>query len=659
MNLIYMTALTCSLQDIRANITSESIQIPHAIVKVDESPLPSSNTCELVVNCRGPKGPIAFYSIITGSDGQFLDGGKRGLYQGGRFAADGTCQVTAKPGKTKIEIRSGPDYEPAIKEIDLRSGTKTQIDFTLSPWFSPESKGWYGGDNHVHAAHDQSGEIKTDLAYAALQARASGLSFVTQASSEFPFEDHLKLSTPDFLLRRSLENRQGSFAGHLNSPGVELPQKDREATMHAAMPVLATVEWVHAHNAAIIHTHTMVPAHQLHWMGAAEAYSYSLLGICPDAMDLDGEASENLWFTVLNLGNKISCSGSTDAALERTSSPAPGARRMYVRSDKFDYEEFVKGIRAGKTFATNAGPLFAFVNMDGHGIAETVPTGQHKLELEIDSLYPLNRAELIHNGAVIQRFEVGGKLGKTTIRCDLKDDKSGWYVCRVHDNSGNWVVTSPIYAKAARQEPKSFGASTIFEIGNFNRLAGVRKNFMAHFIATVSPGDPLAKVELLLDSKPVKEFTPNMADHVVGNKTPVTETFGEYSPGWLWYPSPTAAVRFQSDWDVTVTGWYQVRATTRSGRVITSDEIRFDSTTPVSHEISTANVFSEGVTVRHWGYGESIPLAQVPNPDGWWYPDHTFFKMSTDFNGAKWGQTSGDAVRESSTFRAIGGMTKK
>ncbi|HWD37297.1 MAG TPA: CehA/McbA family metallohydrolase, partial [Fimbriimonas sp.] len=481
--------------------------------------------------------------------------------------------------------------------------------------------------------------------------------FVTQASSEFPFEDHLKLSTPDFILRRSLEDRQGQFAGHLNSPGVELPDADRKATMHAAMPASATTEWVHAHGDAIIHTHTMVPPHQLHWMGAAEAYSYSIAGACPDAMDLDGEASENLWFMVLNLGNKVSCSGSTDAALERASSPAPGARRVYVHADHFDYDSIVKGIRAGKTFATNAGPLFAYVSMDGRGVAETVLPGDHRLKLEIDSLYPLTKAELIHNGAVESSYEVKGLSGTTGVDALFRDDTDGWYVCRIQDSEGNWAVTSPIYVRAAKQQSKPFAASTIFEIGNFSRLSTLNPNFMAHFIVTVSPTDPLTKVELLHDSAVLKEFSPSDGDQIADGKTPVTETFGNYKPDWLWHPSPRAAFRFQSDWDVKESGWYQVRATTKSGRVVNSDEIHYDASNPKSNETSAANLESVGIDVHHWGYGESLPLANLdPNADGWWYPDNTFFQMRCRFGS--WDRTVGSEgqARMSSTFRATGGI---
>ena len=68
---------------------------------------------------------------------------------------------------------------------------------------------------------------------------------------------------------------------------------------------------------AVIHTHPLTPPHQMHWMGAAEVLSDAVLGRCADALDLDGQASELLWFAVLNLGNRVAASSYTDCALGR------------------------------------------------------------------------------------------------------------------------------------------------------------------------------------------------------------------------------------------------------------------------------------------------------------------------------------------------------
>src|SRR5260370_38316459 len=98
-------------------------------------------------------------------------------------------------------------------------------------------------------------------------------------------------------------------------------------------------------------THTLTPPHQMHWMGAAEVLSDAVLGRCADALDLDGQASELLWFAVLNLGNRVAASSYTDCALGRRSTPPPGDRRGYGRAGGLSSPPIAEPIRRGRTLA--------------------------------------------------------------------------------------------------------------------------------------------------------------------------------------------------------------------------------------------------------------------------------------------------------------------
>ena len=139
----------------------------------------------------------------------------------------------------------------------------------------------------------------------------------------------------------------------------------------------------------------------MHWMGAAEVLSDAVLGQCADALDLDGQASELLWFAVLNLGNRVAASSYTDCALGRRSTPSPGDRRVYCRAGELTYPAIVDAIRRGHTFATNGGPLFPFATIDGKGPGETLEPGgdrRHELRAEVRCLYPLKSARLYRRG---------------------------------------------------------------------------------------------------------------------------------------------------------------------------------------------------------------------------------------------------------------------
>ena len=64
------------------------------------------------------------------------------------------------PGRTPIALRSGPDYEPLEMAVEAKAGVRARLRARLRRWFAPEERGWFGGDNHVHAQHDATAAIR-------------------------------------------------------------------------------------------------------------------------------------------------------------------------------------------------------------------------------------------------------------------------------------------------------------------------------------------------------------------------------------------------------------------------------------------------------------------------------------------------------------------
>ena len=401
--------------------------------------------------------PLPVRVVVTASDGTHPDGSGRGVYSDGRFFAEAGFSVEVPPGRTAIALRSGPDYEPLEIDVEAKEGREVRVRARLRRWFAPEERGWFGGDNHVHAQHDATAAIRTDLAFTALQARANGLSYVTEADSGPSPAGVERLSTPTFLFRRAPEIRPGPFVGHLNTPGISRPIEPEvyARLVDGPLPAQRIAEEVHARGGAVIHTHPLTPPHQMHWMGAAEVLSDAVLGRCADALDLDGQASELLWFAVLNLGNRVAASSYTDCALGRRSTPSPGDRRVYCRAGELSYPAIVEAIRRGRTFATNGGPLFPFVTIDGKGPGETIEPGgdrPHAFRAEVRCLYPLKSARLYRRGELAESFAVTGKRGEVALESTLREPPGdrAWYVLRVEDERGHWAITSPIYVEPAR-----------------------------------------------------------------------------------------------------------------------------------------------------------------------------------------------------------------
>jgi hypothetical protein len=631
---------------------------------VGEAPAAAPDRARIVIEVEDGRAapdrrmPLPARVVVTASDGTHPDGSGRGVYADGRFFAEAGFSVEVPPGRTAIALRSGPDYEPLEMDVEAKQGREVRIRARLRRWFGPEERGWFGGDNHVHAQHDATAAIRTDLAFTALQARADGLSYITEADSGPSPAGVERLSTPAFLFRRAPEIRPGPFVGHLNTPGISRPIEPEvyARLVDGPLPAQRIAEEVHARGGAVIHTHPLTPPHQMHWMGAAEVLSDAVLGRCADALDLDGQAGELLWFAALNLGNRVAASSYTDCALGRRSTPSPGDRRVYCRAGELSYPAIVEAIRRGRTFATDGGPLYPFVTIDGQGPGETIEPGRdgrHELRAEIRCLYPLKSARLYRRGEPAESFAVSGKRGEVALGSALREPpgERAWYVLRVEDERGHWAITSPIYVEPAQAPARPFASSLILEISNATRYVELRRAFFAHLIVTVSPQDRLESVELLKGGRVVRRFEPEMGESRTGGKVPATGMPGDYGPGWAW---ALGSSHFQADWPVAETGWYGLRASTAGGRTLASDEVFFNASHGVSRALSVARLDGPSTRWAHRGYGEEMPLSEIRTPfegDHWWYPSRSYWRVLAEFGPERRELVGGEKQGAEGLFR--------
>ena len=571
--------------------------------------------------------------IVTASDGSHPDGSGRGVYADGRFFAEGTFTVRVPPGKTTFRLSAGPDFIPQELTAVAKEGERVRLAVALQRWFSPRDRGWFCGDNHVHAQHDAKAEVQTDYDYAALQARANGLCFITEnGSANAGPADVKRLSTPDFLMMQAYEQRPGPFLGHFNTPGIRRP-----VGKLAVSPLFgqALLDAVHQLGGAVTHTHTLSPRHQLHWMGATETFSDAVLGRCVDAFDTDSPATELFRFTVLNLGNSMAVSSYTDCDLGRRLTLSPGDRRVYCHAKELIASAIVDAIRNGRTFATDGGTVFAFFTVDNHEPGDTIHGNDGTARIEIHSRRPLRTVEIYRRGNRVKTFDVKSPA----LTYPIHETERSWYVVRAEDVDGHWAVTSPVYFEPPEARPRPPASVLMLEISNASRFAGLQREFYAHLIATVSPDQRFTEVQLLKDGAPLHRFSPADGNHLPADgKIPVTGLKGDYAPGSIWHE----AVRLQADERLAAIGWYAVRVTTAGGRTLESDAVYFDAANPNSQELSVLNLAGGDTQFTLWGYGEDLPLTQIAAGDHWWYPNKAFSRIRTIFAGTPHEYASGD-----------------
>src|SRR5207249_2927408 len=119
----------------------------------------------------------------------------------------------------------------------------------------------------------------------------------------------------------------------------------------------------------------------------------------------DHRITSGIWYRLLNCGFRIPAGAGTDAFPNFASLRGPpGLVRVFVRSGPaLDRSSFLAGLKAGRTFVTNA-PLLEFT-LGGREIGDEIrlPSGGRRLTARVGlrSSVPIDHLEVIGNGSVV------------------------------------------------------------------------------------------------------------------------------------------------------------------------------------------------------------------------------------------------------------------
>jgi hypothetical protein len=191
-----------------------------------------------------------------------------------------------------------------------------------------------------------------------------------------------------------------------------------------------------------------------------------------------------LYYRLLNCGFRIPvCAGTASGIMP---SP-PGYSRVYVKlPGEFSYDNWVKGLRAGRSFATN-GPILS-LKVDEHEIGDVIrmekPNGSVTIEATARSLVPLAYLEIVVSGRVVARIDAPPRTTELKLNARIIADESRWIVARAfekNDETARFAHTSPIYIEVAGKpvlspEAAAYYKSNIDKIIEFTAASTLFKN---------------------------------------------------------------------------------------------------------------------------------------------------------------------------------------
>ena len=422
-------------------------------------------------------------------------------FEYGYFHTPGRSVLTVPAESLTIAVWHGPEYRPAETRLAVRAGTSVTARFVLERIADLPALGWWSGDLHVHMNYG--GVYRNTPPQLAFQARAEDLhvveSLVVNKEQRIPDIAYFKTSPDDastkgFLLMYGQEYHTSSW-GHLGLLGLTdhylLPEYvDYPNTASASLyPMNADVaDLAHAQGALVGYVHpfettpdpsdtTQPLAYELPADVALGKVDYiEVMGYS------DHLVTSAVWYRLLNCGFRLPAGAGTDAFPNFASLRGPpGLVRAFVKTGpSLDHARWLAGIKAGRTFVTNA-PLLDFT-LAGRAIGDSIRLpargGELMAQVRVRSGVPLEHVEIIGNGQVVARVPLapGGTAASATMPIPVT--RSGWFVVRAYGDRARLPVldlypfgsTSPIYVQVG-EEPVRSREDAEFFVRWIDRLA--------------------------------------------------------------------------------------------------------------------------------------------------------------------------------------------
>jgi hypothetical protein len=409
------------------------------------------------------------------------------------FHVDGAADVAVPAGPVQVEIWHGPEFRVVRRTVTVPASGRVARRVVLERVAHLPARGWWSGDVHVHMNYG--GAYRNTPRNLAFQARAEDLhvveNLIVNKEQRIPDIAYFRpdadpVSTATFLLLHGQEFHT-SVWGHMGLLGLRshylLPDYAGYPNTAAASlaPTNATVaDLAHAQGALVGYVHPFDT--QPDPWDTTGALTYQLpvdvaLGRV-DYLEVMGYSdhliTSDIWYRLLNCGFRIPAAAGTDAFPNFASLRGPpGLVRTFVHAGPtLDHRRWLAGIKAGRTFVTNA-PLLEFA-LNGRGVGDELrlAPGSHQLAARVGmrSNIPIDHLEIIGNGVVVATIPLRGSRMSATDTVLIPVRESGWFVLRAFSDRAALPVldlypfgsTSPIYVQVGDAPVRSADDADFF-----------------------------------------------------------------------------------------------------------------------------------------------------------------------------------------------------
>lgn len=373
-------------------------------------------------------------------------------------------------GRHELVIERGKEYFPATNTIVV-SDEPVSLEVKLKRWINLAERGWFSGDTHVHRTPDELPNVMLaedlnvafPLTYWVTRAFQPPSRGDKNVSGILP-EELVTIDATHVFWPRNTEWEIFTVGSQRHTLGAVFALGHREP-FELGVPTVREIAAEARRRGALLD----LDKHDWPWSMTLppnmDVRLYELSNnhvwrtefaftawnsptppwLRPPLKESSGNEREWLHFTfanyyaLLNHGLNLVPTAGTASGVH----PVPlGFGRVYVNlPEGFDYEAWLQGLEAGRSFVTTGPMLFATVNGQLPGARFSVDSAGFDgvIEGEIIGEQPLSFAEVIHDGrpvhtvmAVNERTESGAY--RTAFRAETKLNSSGWLAVRAWEN---------------------------------------------------------------------------------------------------------------------------------------------------------------------------------------------------------------------------------
>lgn len=372
------------------------------------------------------------------------------------------------PGKYTLTVERGKEYLTFTKEITVTAGEPQTLTLPIFRWINMARNDWYSGETHLHRTLDETPtvvlaedlNVAFPLSYWVTKAYAPPTQGDKNLGGEIPAQ-LIELDSTHVVWPRNTEYEIFTVGDKRHTLGALFVLNHRSVFTAGVPPVGPVIEKAKAEGAFFdIDKHDwpwamVLPAaagrdllfelsnnHVWRTEFAFRKFNANASAfLFPPAGGNTGDERDwlhftwNTYYTLLNCGLRLNPTAGTANGVH----PVPaGFSRVYVHlPDGFSYENWVTGLRAGRSFVTTGPMLFATLNGKYPGFQFRYRAGADFATMTGQALseHPLAMVEVIVNGETVrtvmpQNQKQPNGTFRTEFSVPVELATSGWVVVR-------------------------------------------------------------------------------------------------------------------------------------------------------------------------------------------------------------------------------------